>query len=113
MTEDLARKIAADGEGASKLMTCTVSGALDEDTAEQLCKSICSSSLVKAAIFGSDANWGRVLCAMGYSGAAFNTEEVTVEFGSQSDLRSLICEKGRGLDFNEELAKEILESERG
>ena len=63
VTEDLARKIAADGEGASKLMTCTVSGALDEDTAEQLCKSICSSSLVKAAIFGSDANWGRrALC---------------------------------------------------
>lgn len=110
VTEDLARKIAADGEGASKLMTCTVSGALDEDTAEQLCKSICSSSLVKAAIFGSDANWGRVLCAMGYSGAAFNTEEVTVEFASKAGTVT-VCEKGRGLDFNEELAKEILEQE--
>ena len=105
-----ARKIAADGEGASKLMTCTVSGALDEDTAEQLCKSICSSSLVKAAIFGSDANWGRVLCAMGYSGAAFNTEEVTVEFASKAGTVT-VCEKGRGLDFNEELAKEILDQE--
>ena len=129
VTEDLARKIAAggeggrqvknieivikmaaEGEGASKLMTCTVSGALDEDTAEQLCKSICSSSLVKAAIFGSDANWGRVLCAMGYSGAAFNTEEVTVEFASKAGTVT-VCEKGRGLDFNEELAKEILDQE--
>ena len=110
VTDDLARKIAADGEGASKLMTCTVSGALDEDTAEQLCKSICSSSLVKAAIFGSDANWGRVLCAMGYSGAAFNTEEVTVEFASKAGTVT-VCEKGRGLDFNEELAKEILDQE--
>ena len=110
VTEDLARKIAADGEGASKLMTCTVSGALDEDTAEQLCKSICSSSLVKAAIFGSDANWCRVLCAMGYSGAAFNTEEVTVEFASKAGTVT-VCEKGRGLDFNEELAKEILDQE--
>ena len=110
VTEDLARKIAADGEGASKLMTCTVSGALDEDTAEQLCKSICSSSLVKAAIFGSDANWGRVLGAMGYSGAAFNTEEVTVEFASKAGTVT-VCEKGRGLDFNEELAKEILDQE--
>ena len=110
VTEDLSRKIAADGEGASKLMTCTVSGALDEDTAEQLCKSICSSSLVKAAIFGSDANWGRVLCAMGYSGAAFNTEEVTVEFASKAGTVT-VCEKGRGLDFNEELAKEILDQE--
>ena len=110
VTEDLARKIAADGEGASKLMTCTVSGALDEDTAEQLCKSICSSSLVKAAIFGSDANWGRVLCAMGYSGAAFNTEKVTVEFASKAGTVT-VCEKGRGLDFNEELAKEILDQE--
>ena len=110
VTEDLARKIAADGEGASKLMTCTVSGALDEETAEQLCKSICSSSLVKAAIFGSDANWGRVLCAMGYSGAAFNTEEVTVEFASKAGTVT-VCEKGRGLDFNEELAKEILDQE--
>ena len=110
VTEDLARKIAADGEGASKLMTCTVSGALDEDTAEQLCKSICSSSLVKAAIFGSDANWGRVLCAIGYSGAAFNTEEVTVEFASKAGTVT-VCEKGRGLDFNEELAKEILDQE--
>ena len=73
--QDLARKIAADGEGASKLMTCTVKGAKDEETAEVLAKSIAGSSLTKAAMFGSDANWGRVLCAMGYSGAEFNTEK--------------------------------------
>lgn len=110
VTEDLARKIAGDGEGASKLMTCTVAGAFDEDTAELLCKSICSSSLVKAAMFGSDANWGRVLCAMGYSGAPFNTEEVTVEFASKAGSIA-VCEKGRGLDFSEETAKKILSEE--
>lgn len=110
VTEDLARKIAGDGEGASKLMTCTVDGAADEETAELLSKSICSSSLVKAAMFGSDANWGRVLCAMGYSGAPFNTEEVTVEFASKAGSIA-VCEKGRGLDFSEELAKKILSEE--
>lgn len=110
VTEDLARKIAGDGEGASKLMTCTVAGAADEDTAELLSKSICSSSLVKAAMFGSDANWGRVLCAMGYSGAPFNTEEVTVEFASKAGSIA-VCEKGRGLDFSEEMAKKILSEE--
>lgn len=110
VTKDLARKIAADGEGASKLMTCTVDGAADEETAELLCKSICSSSLVKAAIFGSDANWGRVLCAMGYSGAPFDTEEVKVEFASKAG-NIAVCEKGRGLDFSEEMAKKILSEE--
>lgn len=105
--EDLARKIAADGEGASHLMTCIVSGAADEQTAEALAKSIASSSLVKAAIFGADANWGRVLCAMGYSGAEFDTENVLVEFASKAG-KIAVCEKGRGLDFDEDLAKQIL-----
>ncbi len=110
ITEDLARKIAGDGEGASKLMTCSVSGAADEETAERLAKSICSSSLVKAAMFGSDANWGRVLCAMGYSGAPFDTEAVTVEFASKEGCVA-VCEQGRGLDFDEDLAKRILSQE--
>ena len=105
--QDLARKIAADGEGASKLMTCTVKGAKDEETAEVLAKSIAGSSLTKAAMFGSDANWGRVLCAMGYSGAAFNTEKVLVEFASKEGSIA-VCEDGRGLDFDEALAKKIL-----
>lgn len=110
VTKDLARKIAADGEGAGKLITCTVTGALSEDVAERLSKSICSSALTKAAIFGSDANWGRVLCAMGYSGAPFDTEGVKVEFASKAGAIT-VCEKGRGLDFDEELAKKILSEE--
>ena len=110
VNEALARKIAGDGEGASKLMTCTVAGACDEATAEQLSKAIVSSSLVKAAMFGSDANWGRVLCAMGYSGAAFDTEAVKVEFASKQGS-VLVCENGRGVDFSEELAKQILSEE--
>lgn len=104
---DLARKIAADGEGASHLITCTVSGASDEATAETLAKAIVSSSLTKAAIFGADANWGRVLCAMGYSGAAFDTEGVLVEFASKAGTIA-VCENGRGLAFDEDLAKKIL-----
>ncbi|MDD6073026.1 MAG: bifunctional glutamate N-acetyltransferase/amino-acid acetyltransferase ArgJ [Clostridium sp.] len=105
--KDLARKIAADGEGASHLITCTVSGASDEETAETLAKAIVSSSLTKAAIFGADANWGRVLCAMGYSGAAFDTEGVLVEFASRAGSIA-VCENGRGLPFDEDLAKKIL-----
>ena len=107
---ELAKKMASDGEGATHLITCTVTGAGSEQSAETVAKSVIGSALTKAAIFGADANWGRVLCAMGYSGAAFNTEEVTVEFASKAGTVT-VCEKGRGLDFNEELAKEILDQE--
>ena len=103
----LAKQIAADGEGASRMITCTVQGAKDEATAETLAKSVCSSSLLKAAIFGADANWGRVLCAMGYSGAEFNPETVTVRFRSAKG-EITVCHKGRAVDFSEEQAKEIL-----
>ncbi len=103
----LAKKMAADGEGAKHLITCTVSGAADEAAAETVAKSVISSTLTKAAIFGADANWGRVLCAMGYSGAAFDPEKVDVHFASAAgDIA--VCEKGRGLDFDEALAKKIL-----
>lgn len=105
--KDLARKIAGDGEGASRLITCTVTGAEDEAKAENLAKSIASSSLTKAAMFGSDANWGRVLCAMGYSGASFDTKAVQIEFASAEGCIS-VCENGQGLDFDEALAKKIL-----
>ena len=105
--EDLARKIAADGEGASHLMTCTVSGASDEATAEVLAKSIASSSLVKAAIFGADANWGRVLCAIGYSGADVDVTKIDVSFLSEAG-EIPVCKNGAGIDFSEEKAKEIL-----
>ena len=105
--ETMARSIAADGEGASRLITCTVTGARSEDTAERLAKAVVGSSLVKAAMFGSDANWGRVLCAMGYSKAPFRPEYVDVSFSSdQGEI--LVCQHGTGVDFDEDLAKKIL-----
>lgn len=103
----LARQIAADGEGATKLIACEVNGARSEETAERLAKAVCASSLVKAAMFGADANWGRVLCAMGYSKAPFRPEYVTVGFQSAAG-RILVCDHGHGLDFDEEIAKNIL-----
>jgi len=103
----LAIMMAADGEGAAHLITCRVSGAKSEDEAETLSKSVISSTLTKAAIFGADANWGRVLCAMGYSGVEFDPDSVTIAFESASG-RIMVCEKGRGLSFDEKLAKSIL-----
>jgi glutamate N-acetyltransferase/amino-acid N-acetyltransferase len=104
---ELAKKMASDGEGAKHLITCTVSGAKSEQSAETIAKSVISSTLTKAAIFGADANWGRVLCAMGYSGEDFDPEKVDVHFASAAgDIA--VCEKGRGLDFDEDKAKKIL-----
>ena len=103
----LARKIAGDGEGATKLITCTVSGASDEQTAEGLAKAVCASSLVKAAMFGADANWGRILCAMGYSGETFDPEGVDVAFSSAAGSVE-VCAKGRALNFDEDIAKKVL-----
>ena len=105
--EQMARAIAADGEGASRLVTCTVRAARSEESAERLAKAVVGSSLVKAAMFGADANWGRVLCAMGYSKAPFRPEYVDVRFSSLAG-EILVCEKGTGLSFDEELAKKIL-----
>lgn len=103
----LCRRIAADGEGATKLLECKVSGAKDKDTAKTVAKSVVCSSLTKAAMFGSDANWGRVLCAIGYSGADVDVNKIDVWF--KSDKGSiLVCENGAGVDFSEEKAKEIL-----
>ena len=104
---ELAKSMASDGEGAKHLITCTVTGAADEQTAETIAKSVIGSTLTKAAIFGADANWGRVLCAMGYSGAEFDPDKVDVHFTSAAgDIA--VCEKGRGLNFDEDLAKKIL-----
>ncbi len=104
---ELAKKMASDGEGAKHLVTCTVKGAKDEAQAETVAKSVISSTLTKAAIFGADANWGRVLCAMGYSGAEFDPEKVDVHFASAAgDIA--VCEQGRGLAFDEDKAKKIL-----
>ena len=103
----LARSMAKDGEGAKHLITCTVRGAESEEQAETISKSVISSTLTKAAIFGCDANWGRVLCAMGYSGEKFDPEKVDVTFASDAG-EILVCQQGRGLDFDEDLAKKIL-----
>ena len=105
--EQLARNIAADGEGASKLITCTVKDARSEESAERLAKAVVGSSLVKAAMFGADANWGRVLCAMGYSKAPFRPEHVDIAFRSQAG-EILVCRQGDGLEFDEDQAKAIL-----
>ena len=104
---ELAKKMASDGEGAKHLITCAVSGARDERSAETIAKSVISSTLTKAAIFGADANWGRVLCAMGYSGEDFDPDRVDVRFASAAG-EIMVCEKGRGLDFDEAAAKKIL-----
>jgi len=104
---ELAKKMAADGEGAKHLMTCTVNGAADEAQAETIAKSVIGSNLTKCAIFGADANWGRVLCAMGYSGEQFDPDKVDVRFASVAG-EIAVCEQGRGLDFDEDLAKKIL-----
>ena len=107
---ELAKMIAADGEGATHLIICRVNGAKNETDAETISKSVISSTLTKAAIFGADANWGRILCAMGYSGVDFIPDKVTIAFESNAG-RIGVCEAGRGLPFDEALAKKII-SER-
>ena len=103
----LAIKMASDGEGAKHLITCEVTGAKSEQSAETLAKAVISSTLTKAAIFGADANWGRVLCAMGYSGEQFDPDKVDVSFASAAG-EIAVCLRGRGLAFDEDLAKRIL-----
>ena len=103
----LARAMAADGEGAKHLITCSVTGARSEEDAERLAKSVIGSTLTKAAIFGCDANWGRVLCAMGYSGVEFDQDRVDIAFSSDAG-RIDVCSMGKGLDFDEDLARTIL-----
>ncbi len=103
----LARQIAADGEGASRLISCTVSGARSEEIAERLAKAVVGSALVKAAMFGADANWGRVLCAMGYSKAPFRPEHVNCSFRSVAG-EIPVCQSGEALDFDEDVAKQVL-----
>ena len=105
--ETLAVKIAADGEGASRLLTCTVNGAPDENSAVQLARSVILSPLLKAAMFGADANWGRVLCALGNSGIRFQPEKVDVSFSSSAG-QITVCRGGQPVDFDEEHATEIL-----
>ena len=107
VTVYLCRKIAGDGEGATKLLECKVTGAADEKTAKTVAKSVICSSLLKAAMFGADANWGRVLCAIGYSGAEVDVNKIDVSFESSKGKLD-VCVNGAGIDFSEEKAKEIL-----
>jgi glutamate N-acetyltransferase/amino-acid N-acetyltransferase len=107
VTSYLCKKIAADGEGATKLLECTVSGAVDDINARIIAKSVICSSLFKAAMFGADANWGRVLCAIGYSGADVDVTKVDVSFESVKGKID-VCKNGAGIPFSEEVAKEIL-----
>ncbi len=107
VTVHLCRMIVADGEGATKMLECSVTGAKDIENAKKVAKSVVCSSLLKAAMFGSDANWGRVLCAIGYSGAEVDVDKVGVSFVSCKG-EIIVCENGAGIDFSEEKAKEIL-----
>ena len=103
----LCRMIAGDGEGATKLLECRTYGADTEATAKTVAKSVICSSLLKAAMFGADANWGRVLCAIGYSGADIDVNKVDVSFKSAKG-EIAVCKNGAGVEFSEEKAKEIL-----
>ncbi len=107
VTVNLCRKIAGDGEGATKLLECIVSGAKSDSEAKGAAKSVICSSLLKAAMFGADANWGRVLCALGYSGENLDVNKIDVSFKSDKG-EILVCKNGAGVDFSEEKAKEIL-----
>ncbi len=107
ITVSLCRMIAGDGEGATKLLECSVTGAKTLKDAKTVAKSVICSSLTKAAMFGADANWGRVLCAIGYSGAKVNVNKIDVAFKSAKGTIT-VCENGSGVDFSEEKAKEIL-----
>ena len=107
VTVALCRMIAADGEGATKLLECKVTGAKTEEDAKKVAKSVVCSSLLKAAMFGADANWGRVLCAIGYSGADVDVNSIDVAFFSNKGMVT-VCMNGVGVDFSEDLAKEVL-----
>ena len=107
VTVYLCKMIAGDGEGATKLLECKVSGAKDEENAKTVAKSVICSSLLKAAMFGADANWGRVLCAIGYSGADVDINKVDVSFKSKAGQVD-VCKNGAGIEFSEEIAKTVL-----
>ena len=107
LTVELCRRIAGDGEGATKLLECKVTGADTQEAANKAAKSVICSSLLKAAMFGADANWGRVLCAIGYSGAEVDVNKIDVAFRSCKGTIP-VCKDGAGIPFSEEIAKQIL-----
>lgn len=105
--KSLAKQLAKDGEGATKLLICDVSGAKTKKDAVGVAKTVIGSSLVKTAMFGADANWGRVLCAIGYSGMDVDISKVKVTFKSEGG-EVLVCENGAGVGFDEDEAKKVL-----
>ena len=107
ISSDLCKAIAKDGEGATKLLECVVSGGKTAEDARKIAKSVICSPLVKTAMFGSDANWGRVLCAIGYAQAEVDVSKISLSFISEAGEIE-VCAKGAGIDFSEEKAKEIL-----
>ncbi|MBE6574604.1 MAG: bifunctional ornithine acetyltransferase/N-acetylglutamate synthase [Ruminococcaceae bacterium] len=107
VTRYLCRMIAKDGEGATKMLECKVDGAPTEEDATKIAKSVVCSSLFKSAMFGADANWGRVLCAIGYSTANIDVEKIDLSFASKAGKID-VCKDGYGIEFSEEIAKEIL-----
>lgn len=107
---EMCRKIAKDGEGATKLITCDVKGAKSLKIAKVVAKSVINSPLIKAAMFGSDANWGRVLCAIGYAGVPVDVTKVEVKFASKEG-EVLVCQNGAGVEFSEELASKVLKTD--
>ncbi len=107
VTKTLCKMIAADGEGASRSLTCSLSGAKTKDQARKIAKSVISSNLLKCAIFGSDANWGRVLCAIGYTLEDIDVLKIDVAFRSKKGIVP-VCKNGLGIPFSEEVAKEVL-----
>ena len=108
---NLTKMLAKDGEGATKLLECTVSNASTQDIAIIVAKSVITSSLFKSAMFGADANWGRILCAIGYAEADFDITKVNVSLASKAGQID-VCKNGAGLDFSEEIAKKILLEEQ-
>ena len=106
-TVKLSRMIAKDGEGATKLIECNVRGAKTAKMARNVAKSVIKSSLVKAAMFGADANWGRVLCAIGYAGEAVDVNKIDVSFRSKAGSLP-VCKDGKGIPFDEDYAKKVL-----
>ncbi len=105
---NLARETARDGEGATKLIECIVKGAPDETVARSVAKSVIGSSLLKAAMFASDANWGRILCAIGYAEGDFDISKVSVELASDNKGKITVCVDGAGISFSEDTASDIL-----
>ena len=107
VTQKMCRKLAADGEGATKLLTCTVTGAPDRATARTVAKSVISSSLLKSAMFGRDANWGRIICAVGYADAEFDASLVDIALRSAAGT-AVVCRHAVHNEFDEEFALKIL-----